>query len=263
MKKITMVSFPLFAAALVASEWAAHAATYNFYFNNTEQGDNSTATPSVTVRDDGKVFKNGVPVENAKKDATPGTAKDEASAPVGSSSYVSTAVVPKENKDPHWRFSLGVSAFKDYGSDASYPSSNDPQLSASFSFFFNRYIGLTLFGSKLPGIAYSMDNYSDSNWMMGFEAEIVPFHISIGGAENALEIGFLGGFETRYSSQTVYSSNFYSMGGETMSTGDNWEFQPEAGIRVSVNLGHSWSIIGDVRATENYATGEAALAFKL
>ena len=35
---------------------AAHAATYNFYFNNTEQGDHSTATPSVTVTD-GKMEK--------------------------------------------------------------------------------------------------------------------------------------------------------------------------------------------------------------
>ena len=32
----------------------AFAATYNFYFNNTEQGDNSTATPNVTVQQDDK-----------------------------------------------------------------------------------------------------------------------------------------------------------------------------------------------------------------
>ena len=39
----------LFATALTAA--SARAATYNFYFNNTEQGDHGNAQPTVIVRD--------------------------------------------------------------------------------------------------------------------------------------------------------------------------------------------------------------------
>lgn len=45
----------------------AFAATYNFYFNNTEQGDNSTATPNVTVEQDDK----GGPVKVTKAGGDP------------------------------------------------------------------------------------------------------------------------------------------------------------------------------------------------
>src|SRR4051794_19080532 len=37
--------------SIMALAWVAYGATYNFYFNNTEQGPNSTANPSVSVKD--------------------------------------------------------------------------------------------------------------------------------------------------------------------------------------------------------------------
>lgn len=55
------------------SLWAG---TYNFYFNNTEQGDNSTATPSLVIRD-GKDLKEGKQVEEAKGASAQGTLPSE------------------------------------------------------------------------------------------------------------------------------------------------------------------------------------------
>ena len=42
----------LVAAGLASASGVARAATYNFYFNNTEQGANSTASPTVVVKED-------------------------------------------------------------------------------------------------------------------------------------------------------------------------------------------------------------------
>ena len=46
----------------------ANAATYNFYFNNTEQGENSTAEPKLIVGSSGEASKN----EELKSTSLPG-----------------------------------------------------------------------------------------------------------------------------------------------------------------------------------------------
>ena len=60
------------------SSGAAFAATYNFYFNNTEQGNNSTATPNVTISQDGK--SGGTELKTGPK---PEASSEPAIVPVG------------------------------------------------------------------------------------------------------------------------------------------------------------------------------------
>lgn len=62
----------------------SQAATYNFFFNNTEQGDNSTASPNLTVSD-GMKLSNGKPGEPAPFVVTPGTPSSEVKFESGSS----------------------------------------------------------------------------------------------------------------------------------------------------------------------------------
>lgn len=57
---INLSAFVFLFACYVSFANKSEAATYNFIFNNTEQGDNSTATPKVTVQD-GKLVPNQSP----------------------------------------------------------------------------------------------------------------------------------------------------------------------------------------------------------
>lgn len=51
MRKHDWLCFVWFSLVILMAMQSARAGTYNFYFNNTEQGDNSSATPSVVVKD--------------------------------------------------------------------------------------------------------------------------------------------------------------------------------------------------------------------
>jgi uncharacterized iron-regulated membrane protein len=65
---------------LASITWAA---TYNFYFNNTEQGNNSTATPTVTVTDGKAQKSDGTDKKQAETATTP--AQPAATAPASDS----------------------------------------------------------------------------------------------------------------------------------------------------------------------------------
>lgn len=265
MKKIAMVSFPLIAAALAVSEWAAHAATYNFYFNNTEQGDNSTATPNMTVTDDGKVFKTGMPVDTAKKDAAPSAVQAPALlAPASESSARLSAVA--ENPNPsvqHWRFSVGLSAMQEYGDSNNFSHEHPAEPGVSVSFFFNKYVGLTLFGAKLP-----TEDFMPNRWAFGLEAEVLPFHITVAGVENFLELGVIGGVLAEHQDNgDAVTQTFYNTSSTTTTTdtynSEYWKYRAEGGLRMNLNFGRNWGIISSLRATSDYALVEGAVALRL
>ena len=98
--------FSLFFLALNS----AHAGTYNFYFNNTEQGDNSTASPSVIVKDE-----NGNVVDPAQAGLAPATSANptppppaqEPPLPATAGTTVMDRMMNAEFPIPEWRLAIG------------------------------------------------------------------------------------------------------------------------------------------------------------
>ena len=241
----------LFGLAYVA--WGA---TYNFYFNNTEQGDNGTATPSVSVSGDGSVVKKSGAAEpvQVKGDAATVPAPDT-KAPVTGAVSTAEAPAPVENQESKFRVAIGLTGVSDYSAGHQYHMDGELEISASASYFFNRDFGLSVFGSKLPSVGDTGDGTSYDHWLAGIEAEFVPIHITIGRMDDLIDLGVIGGVAAEYSSAENYSQSTVEPG--------SWQIRPEGGIRLGLNVGKSWSIIAGIRANADFATGEAALAFKL
>jgi hypothetical protein len=232
MKKIKFAHAPfLVASGLLALELAASAATYTFIFNNTEQGDNSTANPGLSVAADGTVTKTGVvaapakPVVNSSSQGLVQT--PVADAPV--SSLAASATQPVAT--PEFRH------FRLIGSAAVYQArlqeSSGPKWTGSLAYFYNHEWGLNVFGVIDTDAA-------DNEVQAGAELELVPIRISLGRIENLVEIAILGG----------------------ASHAQDWT-EPHIGARVNLNLGESWGLTATGRYARDYAMAEAGLALHL
>lgn len=192
------------------------AATYNFYFNNTEQGDHSTAKPTVSVNADAKT----VSVTDPAPKANTGDQKNlEPMPPVSSLGTDQVAAVTsvakidepvrEQNTSFFKKFRFGMSAFtvrqkfKAVHTSSSYTYSPDGNYSGTtffpvesdashyetggllnLSFHFNRYLAT----NGYIGIAFR-----NSSVLGGLEAQVTPFHFSIFGREDAVELAGLGG----------------------------------------------------------------------
>ena len=246
-------TFIVLAVSLTVAELAARAATYNFYFNNTEQGDNSTAAPKVTVGED----------KPATKAETSAPAVSAAAVPAPSESKVTASELAESPKPAtqHWRFSLGLSAMQEFGASDSFSPEHPAEPGMSVSFFFNKYVGLTLFGAKLP-----TEDFSPNRWAFGLETEVLPFHITVAGIENFLELGVIGGVLAEHQDdsqvQGFYNTSAVSTSVNSYST-DYWKYLAEGGLRMNLNFGRNWGVISSLRATQDYALWEAAVALKL
>lgn len=150
------------ACMLLAME-GTEAATYNFFFNNTEQGPNSTATPSVTVQD-GKLVKNPGAAGDGEApagDATgaapsPGGEENPPAAPAPAPESVSeVAALERTFPDAKWKISLG-GASPSYGSssDAQYwqTSERTTKLQASLTYYIIPELGASLLAGRLTGL---------------------------------------------------------------------------------------------------------------
>jgi hypothetical protein len=245
------------ALAFFGLAYVAWGATYNFYFNNTEQGDNSTATPAVTITEDGKVVKKpGDGTDPKALSATPAQAQGAPAAPEARSQAEQAAAAPsKDASELKWRFLIGLTAQKQYGAGASLADNGGLQPSGSVSYFFNHEFGLTAYGTLLTTNGEGWYSYDETHYMLGLEAELVPIRLTFGRTEDLVDVAVVAGAQAEY----------HSLGadGQTYYYDSPWHIRPEGGVRVSLNLGHAWSVTGIVRANPDFATGEAALAFRL
>lgn len=241
----------------VTTVTAVWGATYNFYFNNTEQGPNSTASPSLSVVD-GKPSSSGAQktVTNLTEGDAP-AAKTEvpavasAQAPAVAKTASSTHVEPKSDDDSHfWRFGLsaGFVGWQDSGSvngpyyGGGSPTNNRGVALLSLGLFPAREIGLNLFA----GIRSSGFDDNVTPIFGGAEIEIVPLKISIFRATHLLEFAALGGV----SKLTPTSEGVHV----------------HVGARATINLGERWGIMAAGRispSTPSVLMADAGLIFRL
>ena len=189
-------SIVLFAvlSAFISTAWAAQ---YNFYLNNSEQGDNSTSTPSLVVTSDGKVKSEGAQetIINGKGDAS-------ALTPSAQSLAQADAASKDEKKFRRWRLGFSYGSVFDeqywgtYAMESNATHKRDgfgmPEMEGggvglvSLGFAFLKDFGVNLyFGGSLrkeiPGL------------LAGSEFEFTPLHITLLGKEDFLSLGAVAG----------------------------------------------------------------------
>ena len=192
---------------------ATHAATYNIYFNNTEQGPNSQANPSMTVT--------GVGAPPAAK-PSPGPAVPspvQAAPPVASPNVtVQTAEVPHgKSQDSHWTFTglYGVSSTSHstgfganlQGTTKVYTLSLGRRVHRTFSFAldasFRKSAYTVDFSSGILGS--SSLTTTDQSFMTGLSAEWLPITIHVG-SHRLIEAGPIAQFHYDFEYEKVTPS---------------------------------------------------------
>lgn len=219
-------------ASLAAWGCLAQAATYNFYFNNTEQGDNSTATPTVTMSGD----KSKPSAERTP--GAPALAGVPAPAPASAAPTVAaheshTALSPGEIPAPEFRHCRITGGLAN--------KSGAWGGSANLGYFFTREFGINAFGG---GFGQNYLNGNDTRFFGGAELEVTPIRITVGRIDNLIDIGGLLGVSTIDADE------------------DNW-ISPHAGLRMNLNLGNRWSLTTTSRFNASYAMGELGIAIRL
>ncbi|MBL7716703.1 MAG: hypothetical protein JNL01_14660 [Bdellovibrionales bacterium] len=181
--------------SVIAVSWAttASAATYNIYFNGTEQGANSVASPNIAVGaqahteaapkptlgdceplEDGSFKCRPVGVQQAAVKKKSPTLPVPIVEPVTSTATAQT-LSPKEEGFQRWRLSLGVAGESTRYSDI-------------FEFEdFNKWTGAYLSGDYRVNRNFSMGAYVNSGPSFGLHFEILPFQKWFG---DSFEMGF-------------------------------------------------------------------------
>lgn len=236
----------------------AFAATYNLYFNNTEQGDNSTATPSVTIQQDA----NGKLVD-AKKDpgvsqtpvtepqtpeavppAEPAPVAAPAPAPVATSVATTPAPESRENK---WRFGVMAMWAKErdvYSNE--YDMYRSDGSSYVESYMLDREtpaLGLSLAYSPLSYLGFNFFAGAGEFPLWGAELEVTPIKINLFGFQDAFELGFMAG-------------------GTSLARAHGNAVSLHAGLRAGWNFGERWQISASARGNLGFLAGDAGLSYK-
>ena len=216
----------------------AQAASFQYIFNNVEQGPNSNTSPSIVV--DGEKIK--------KSEPNPPTAIQ---APESHSSTQNIAQTPEEGENLKLRLmAMGNRVSQGLTGDWSHTKSemktlaqggqSNTTLSLAGSVFVQKDIALT--GFWLPG-----RNSQRSH--LGGEMEFIPVRMAVLGKENLIELGFMLGASTLGREEAVRTGTIH------------------AGARLNVNfhkhLGITSALRTNVseRSTYHYSMAEAGLAY--
>lgn len=218
----------------------SESATYNFYFNNVEQGDNSNATPNVTISEDGVKKTDGK--EGDKQDKL--NLMNPNSNPPPASGPNSVAQINTETLVPYTRhtYRLGILGGPTWGLGHS-TLNNDGRLGVNLELAWtpSRDIGINFFVGGLHQGTFVNDG--GTLLLGGAEIEWTPIRISIGRIENMVDVGFLLGASSLAAAP------------------DNW-VSAHTGTRIALNLGEDWSALATGRINLGFVSGQVGLAYR-
>ncbi len=251
--------------------WVAYGATYNFYFNNSEQGNNSTASPTVHVSD-GKGETSGAPQAAAgpspspsqlpivqaspaptPEQAVPATATEAAPAAAALSSSSSARLAEleadEERRHVFRRVRLsGGGVLVSQSQNKIYNSSYYP--SSSFGFHSQQYgamgnLGVYLAKPLALNIFFGgYEQKGNGKAFAGADLEIIPLRVSIWRFTDLIEGGLLvGASSIRKSAYNLATAH--------------------VGARLSFNLGDQWTITAAGRGNQGYIMAEAGIGIRL
>ena len=210
----------------------ASAATYNWYFNNVEQGKNSEANPVLTT--DGKKTQKKRINEKGKETMT------EVQGP--SSSVEGTSVVKEksltEDDERQWRMIVSASqSGYDMGQASQYSS---PGGMFSAAYYFEKQIGINLFGGFLP----------KEEFFAGGELELIPLQLKVFDLDRFIEAGLM-------------------LGAMSLGKTKTQDGTLHAGVRLNVNMGPRFGLSSTLRtnisgrANTRYYMSQLGLSYRL
>ncbi|MBS1983686.1 MAG: hypothetical protein JST16_05890 [Bdellovibrionales bacterium] len=215
----------------------AGAAVYNMYFNNVEQGDNSTATPSVTVHK----TEEGTKVTKTSGDGTvaspvvenPAPAPAPVAAPVAAEA-TSVAAAPRAvDSGLKWRFSLNGGRSYNSGGWAS----SGKSIALNLGYFPLPYLGFNVWGGHT--FLHTGDRWAEG----GAEIEVDPVKLNLFGFTDSVEVGVMAGLSNLGRSPDNYVSLY-------------------AGARVALNFASRWNINVTGRGNYGFYTVDAGLGYR-
>ncbi|OFZ83189.1 MAG: hypothetical protein A2583_01880 [Bdellovibrionales bacterium RIFOXYD1_FULL_53_11] len=236
--------------------WVAMGATYNFYFNNTEQGPNSTASPSLSVSGDGMAngqkpttLPNASPTPTAEASPAPEAAKPQAAAADQAGASVAAAPEPPSGK--HWLIGAKMSlAFQTMGEKHADMSHEGPFANyggvVGIGYQFTKDLGINAYGggTRVNDAFPYRGTVHKPAFFAGGELEVMPVRISLGRFEDLLQFGaMIGASSFRRSEENIGSLH--------------------AGLRLNLNFGHGWGLSTAVRGNLGYLQSEAGLLIRL
>ncbi|MBS1983688.1 MAG: hypothetical protein JST16_05900 [Bdellovibrionales bacterium] len=251
-------------SALGGLAYGARAAVYNLYFNNNEQGDNSTSTPSVVVKD-GKDKDEDETDSNTEETNKPEEKKAEEAKPAPQEPAVTTTAAQSAlaSTDYTWRVGLTLGGYSSgdssrYSYSPSYPNgaydyaySHGGYASVSLGYFPVQKFGINAYA--LLGIpkqsTYRYSSHSgyaennDSRYALGAELEFNPLRFKSGQGHEVLELGLTLGA----------SSLMHDEGG--------WTDLMHLGLRGAYNFSSGWGLVGIWRISPMYQSFDMGINF--
>jgi hypothetical protein len=235
-------------------------AVYNLYFNNTEQGNNSTAQPSVTIQSPNgstqplpeKAPEN--PLQTTPTQAAPETAiaplapedsNSESQSPAPQATESTPAIVPapaqgavarvyysgtQQSSDRNWhaRFGIGAAQNSHYGDIG-------PGFNTSLHYSALPYMNFgILFGTNPEG--------ADEIYAAA-ELELIPVKVNLFGFKDVIELGVLAGTTTL----AAAPGNLVSL---------------HTGGRVGWNFGDRWSVNATARLNKGFVSSDLSLGIR-
>jgi hypothetical protein len=215
-------------------EWAT-AATYNVYFNNVEQGANSTAAPTLHISDSKPVGAQPTSVSETRDPAAEPSAAEpnkasepkasESQLPVGASTAARIEAL-SESSNRWFRLSfLGTSNL----------SGSDPRDDQG-----GKKAGAMLMGSIFPLRDFGINAFAGvapaGKGYYGGELEFDPLHLGLFGLDHLIDAGFV-------------------VGASSMGQREGFDIV-HSGVRMAVNFGPHYSIVGGLRTHLNQGEGD-------
>lgn len=242
---------PALALLLCLAVLPAHAATFQYIFNNVEQGSGGTSSPSISIDGEGQAKKSGAAKNSVAAPSL--TTNPEATA----TSVAEAGEIGEASPAPYARFRLmatgariteahGGSAWSRTRGDLQNIVNSDADVTAGLAatIFASRDIGFT--GFWLPGRESDANRYG----RFGAEMEFIPVRVAVLGNTDFIEAGALLGAST--------------FGREALKKAGTLH----AGARLNVNFHSQLGITGAARTnftdrrSYRYAQAELGLAYR-
>jgi hypothetical protein len=216
------------------------AESYNFFFNNVDQGPNS--------KSDAKVIVNSQP-EKERTRPSETAAPAPTSSPVDAKPDPSASASTVELRPKSKHFQADITAFMTASSRSEL--SGRPGWLVSFGWYPIKYLGIRGYGGMTFGQGYMsrfngdllLGDGSTSRFVLGADLDVVPFHVSLFGVEDWLSLGAFVG-----------ASSLAFEPGEPITLG-------HVGARARVRLGEHFGAVAVAKFNVNYAAFETGLSW--
>jgi hypothetical protein len=224
---------------LVWSAWATQAATFNFMFNNTEQGPNSKASSVLNTKDPSTAqVVQTTTDEDGNTTTTTSTAPETDTIEIGETTASSEALLAENSiRRHHLRFGLSFS-----GSTFDEDQLIAPGAQLEYTYSLHSILGITGFG-----------NLNTEAWTGGLELDLVPLRLDVFGKEDFMEAAVMAG--------GMLSGDYEGDEGLRLA--------PHLGLRATINWTDSVGFVSSLRWSDFHLgtdgsnlTGLAGIAFR-